>query len=545
MQIDLGRKSRGAFFTPLPIARFIARWAIRSETDRVLEPSCGEAAFLLAAAGELSLLGSRLTEASQLNGVEVHRPSAQAAEKSLTKLGVATDITVGDFFLREPEQLYDAVVGNPPFIRYQEFGGAARARSLEAALAQGVRLSGLASSWAAFTIHASRFVSENGRLGLVLPAELLTVGYAAEVRRFLLRRFAKVRLVLFEQRVFPEVLEDTVLLLAEGTGKASHFEVYQAKTAEDLSNLEINGWMDHRPDASDRWTPALLDVATYSTFLDAADGANIAHLSDWGSAYLGAVTGNNSFFCLNDELVTRFRLGKCDIRPILPPGGRYLKGLTFSPAAWDAHRKENKRVFLFRPGERPSAAAADYIAWGEAQGVDKAYKCKMRAPWWRVPITSCPDFVITYMNDERVRFVQNASGADILNSVYGFRLGQSFENGASARHLPMSLLNSLTLLSAELSGRVHGGGMLKHEPRDFDKLLVPSRECLTNAREKLEAIEPQIGSLLRKSAVSEAVRLVDDALLIETAGLAPSTIGVVRDARERLFQRRRQLGAKK
>lgn len=544
MQIDLGKKSRGAFFTPPPIARFIARWAIRSGADRILEPSCGEAAFLLAAAGELSLLGSRLTDAGQLNGVEVHSLSAQAAEESLAKLGVATDIAVGDFFLREPEKLYDAVVGNPPFIRYQEFAGVARARSLEAALAQGVRLSGLASSWAAFTIHASRFVSENGRLGLVLPAELLTVGYAAEVRRFLLRRFAKVRLVLFEQRVFPEVLEDTVLLLAEGTGKASHFEVYQAKTAEDLSNLEINGWMDHRPDSSDRWTPALLDVATYGAFLDATDSANVGHLSDWGSAYLGAVTGNNSFFCLNDELVERFQLGKTDIRPILPPGGRYLKGLTFSSTAWNAHRKENKRVFLFRPGERPSSAAADYIAWGEERGVDKAYKCKMRSPWWRVPLTSCPDFVITYMNDERVRFVQNASDADILNSVYGFRLSQSFESEASARHLPMSLLNSLTLLSAELCGRVHGGGMLKHEPRDFDKLVVPSRECLANAREKLTAIEPQIGSLLRKSAVSEAVRLVDDILLVEAAGLAPSIIGVVREARERLFQRRRQLGAK-
>lgn len=543
--MDLGRKSRGAFFTPPPIARFIARWAIRSGADRVLEPSCGEAAFLLAAAGELSLLGSRLTDAGQLNGVEIYRPSAQAAEETLARLGVATDIAVGDFFLREPDQLFDAVVGNPPFIRYQEFAGAARSRSLEAALAQGVRLSGLASSWAAFTIHASRFVSENGRLGLVLPAELLTVGYAAEVRRFLLRRFAKVRLVLFEQRVFPEVLEDTVLLLAEGTGKASHFEVYQAKTAEDLSNLNINGWMDHRPDSSDRWTPALLDVATYGTFLDATDSANIGHLGDWGSAYLGAVTGNNSFFCLNDELVARFQLGRGDIRPILPPGGRYLKGLTFSSTAWDAHRKENKRVFLFRPGESPSAAAANYIAWGEEHGVDKAYKCKVRSPWWRVPVTSRPDFVITYMNDERVRFVHNASGADILNSVYGFRLAQSSENEISARHLPISLLNSLTLLSAELCGRVHGGGMLKHEPRDFDKLVVPSRECLANAQEKLTVIEAQIGSLLRKSAISEAVRLVDDILLVETAGLSQSKIGVVREAREKLFQRRRQLGAKK
>jgi L-serine dehydratase len=48
----------------------------------------------------------------------------------------------------------DAVVGNPPFIRYQDHRGDARKRSAAAALAQGVRLSGLASSWAALLVHA-------------------------------------------------------------------------------------------------------------------------------------------------------------------------------------------------------------------------------------------------------------------------------------------------------------------------------------------------------------------------------------------------------
>src|SRR5690349_21081750 len=43
------RKARGAFFTPEPLARYITDWAVRSTSDRVLEPSCGEAAFLLAA----------------------------------------------------------------------------------------------------------------------------------------------------------------------------------------------------------------------------------------------------------------------------------------------------------------------------------------------------------------------------------------------------------------------------------------------------------------------------------------------------------------
>jgi len=44
------RKARGAFFTPEPLAAFIAGWALRDPDDSVLEPSCGEAVFLRAAA---------------------------------------------------------------------------------------------------------------------------------------------------------------------------------------------------------------------------------------------------------------------------------------------------------------------------------------------------------------------------------------------------------------------------------------------------------------------------------------------------------------
>jgi adenine-specific DNA-methyltransferase len=107
-------------------------------------------------------------------------------------------VKVGDFFTVEPTGSYDAVIGKPPYVRYQNFSGEARACSREAAVRAGVSISGLASSWAAFTVHAALFLTKGGRLGLVLPAELLMVNYAAEVRRFLMQRFARVDLVLFE-----------------------------------------------------------------------------------------------------------------------------------------------------------------------------------------------------------------------------------------------------------------------------------------------------------------------------------------------------------
>lgn len=197
------RKARGAFFTPEEICDFITDWAVRRPQDRVLEPSCGEAAFLLSAGRRLRELGAsgdtsgQLHGFDQLQGVELHRLSVLSAARATATHDLPATVHWGDFFDAAMPGSFDVVVGNPPYVRYQEFTGDARTKGQRAALALGVPISGLASSWAPFLLHATQFLAPGGRLGLVLPAELLSVNYAAPVRAFLMRRFANVRLVLF------------------------------------------------------------------------------------------------------------------------------------------------------------------------------------------------------------------------------------------------------------------------------------------------------------------------------------------------------------
>ena len=157
------RKARGAFFTPRPVARFVAEWAVTSPTDAVLEPSCGEAIFLheVGATGHMG----------QLVGVELHEASARESEHSLRAEGVNATVHAGDFFDHEPDGSYDAVIGNPPYVRYQDFSGEARARSRRAALRAGVSLTGLASSWVSFTVNSALFLpSGRGAAGLSAPS---------------------------------------------------------------------------------------------------------------------------------------------------------------------------------------------------------------------------------------------------------------------------------------------------------------------------------------------------------------------------------------
>jgi hypothetical protein len=534
------RKARGAFFTPPAIAAYLAGWAIRGPGDRVFEPSCGEASFLIAAGERLARLGG--ASPNLLHGVEIDAASARAADLLLGDLGLQARIEVGDFFDRAPAPDFDAVIGNPPYVRYQNFAGAYRAKALQAALSEGVRLTGLSSSWAAFTIHASRFLRPEGRLALVLPGELLTVNYAAQVRRFLLSRFGKVRLVMFETRVFPGVLEEVVLLLAEGQGGAPCFEIFQARGVDDLTAVDTEGWTEHRPAEGQKWTPALIASDAFAVYQAVSASPGFTPLLDWGETYLGAVTGNNDFFALGRAEAAALRLPAADLVAISPPGSRHLHGLAFSRAAWERLADDGARSFLFLPDSaEPSAPARRRIEAGRQRDVHTAYKCRTRTPWWRVPMVAVPDLLLTYMNQDRPRLIANEARVHILNSVYGVTL-RTGRRRVGREVLPIACLNSLTLLGAEMVGRSYGGGMLKLEPKEADQLPVPSLATVEAVAAALRRQRNVIDDAVRGGDLARAVDIVDRIILSLHLGISDIDIAGLRAARDLLFQRRRARG---
>ena len=540
------RKARGAFFTPEPLARYMTDWAIRSTTDQVLEPSCGEAAFLLSAVDRLSALqdleGCDIRP--HLDGVELHPPSARAARELLRAAGVDANVKVGDFFTVDPTGSYTVVVGNPPYVRYQEFTGESRARSREAALRAGVPLSNLASSWAAFTVHAALFLRKGGRLGLVLPAELLTVNYASPVRRFLLERFASVDLVLFEQRVFPEALEEVVLLLAEGfdEGPTDHFRVLQARDADDLAGTPVvRSWKPEDLDA--KWTPSLLSAEAHGAFSTLTHSDHFTSLEQWGDTTLGMVTGNNSYFALSPARVAELGLERSDLVPLSPPGSRHLRGLTLTDGNVCQLGAAGARTWLFRPADEPSKAARKYIAAGEVAGVNAAYKCRIRSDWWRVPLLEPADLLLTYMNADTPRLCTNRARVHHLNSVHGVYLRPEVKRLAMD-YLPLASINSMTLLGAETVGRSYGGGMLKVEPREADRLPMPSSTLVRATRADLAAIRPQMNRLLQAGRLRDAARLMDELLLVGQLGMKRSDVDALQLAHGELTARRLARGGK-
>ncbi len=544
------RKARGAFFTPPELCDYIAQWAIRSGLDRVLEPSCGEAAFLIAAAHRLDAM--RAPKGGQLVGAELHDESAAQARTLVDATGRSAEIRVGDFFDVPSARTFDAVIGNPPYVRYQDFSGDSRLRARAAALAAGVSLTGLASSWAAFTVHAAQFLKPGGRLGLVLPAELLTVNYAADVRRYLMASFGRVRLVLFTERVFPGVQEEVVLLLAEDAlapGGTDHCELQQVRTAADLAPVAgkpraSTGVRWAPKDTQDKWTPALLSRQALKAYTAAEANPHFTTLSTWGDTTLGMVTGNNRYFALSPAKAAELGIPRHELVPLSPPGSRHLRGLTLAPSAWEELGRNGSATWLFRPPallEDCSPAAQAYIAAGEQASVHEAYKCRARKPWWRVPLVPAADLLLTYMNADTPRLTTNRAHAHHLNSVHGVYL-RAGRKALGADMLPLASLNTMTLLGAETVGRAYGGGMLKLEPREADLLPVPAPDVLSACRGELTSLRPQMAVSLRGGRLTEAARMVDNVLLIGALGMSRREVRALEEAHQELTARRAARG---
>jgi adenine-specific DNA methylase len=538
------RKELGAFYTPFGMAEKLVGWALRAPSDRALDPSFGRLAFLQAAYDRLRELGaSPAAAAAQIFGGELDADAHAAAVSDERFQPAEHRLRYGDFLDFEPGRelpMVEAVIGNPPYVRYQGFNGSGT-RGHDLAARAGVRLTRLASSWAPFVVHATAFIRDGGRMAQVLPAEMLHAQYADAVRAFLRRSFASVTLVLFERRVFPGALEEIVLLLADGRdrGPASHEQVIDCLdlAALDVDRLQtiVSGGQDEPEPTSSSLLTQLLPSEVRELYADLTRSAHVRRLGAIASVDIGAVTGANDFFLVRGDdarIPARFlrpavskaahvrgaRLRRKDVRD-LTAAGKAMHLLAVDPM----HRADDL------------AELGQYLEFGRQRGVPQRFKCRVRKPWWAVPLPKhgTPDALMTYCSSEHPRLVLNEAKALHTNTLHGVTM----LNGLHAAQLAAGFVNSLTLLSAELVGRSYGGGVLKLEPTEAEALLVPAipvdvAECL-----------PDIDALLRAGDLCAVLEIVDARVLADgPLGLTTGQIKLLRVAGDKLRRRRRTRG---
>jgi adenine-specific DNA-methyltransferase len=491
-------KARGGFYTPAAVTDFMAAWCIREPGDRALEPSCGDGAFIAASAERYAALGV-IDLADRLYGVELE--DGEAAKSRL--LAPTAKIVTSSFFdvAKEDLPVIDAVIGNPPYIRYHGFTGENRRAGLARAKEQGVVLTQLTSSWAPFVVHAAAFMPETGgRLALVLPAELLHTDYAEPVREFLLRRFSSVVVVAFDRNVFEDAQVDAVLLLASDDDDAG-MRMVRVHGPADLASLNLAPWDgEERRSRGRRWSATLnTDVEAVYAGLRASD--RVRRLSTIASVDIGVVTGASKFFILTDEQVKAAGLPPEALTAIVQRPGD-IPGLTV------ADGETRWLLDLPRTPAPTDPAVLAYIARGEAEGFNQGYKCRNRKPWYSVPVPKVrPGAFLPYMNHHAPRLIVDDSGIWSTNLIHGVAFRDPDTN---IRAISAAMLSATTLLSSEIEGRAYGGGVLKLETKEAERLLVPTFDEAQQGR--LIAAFDALDGLVRAGRLDEASALVDGIL---------------------------------
>ncbi|HEY0557695.1 MAG TPA: N-6 DNA methylase, partial [Thermoanaerobaculia bacterium] len=517
------RKSLGAFYSPRLLVEPMVAWAVTRPDQKVLDPSCGDGIFLETAARRLRDLGAgpgRIP--SLLHAIDLNPEAVRITSDRLgSQLGLSLDnIRVDSFFALAPPgvlfgalEAVDAVIGNPPYIRYQEFAGLARRDALERAAHAGVHLNRLASSWAHFVAHAVAFLRPGGRLALILPAELIHTTYAAPLREHLRLSFEEVHIVSFRQTVFPDVQEEVVLLLAAGKGGGpGRLVLAEVETGSELTDLDAvlaGAEMFSPGETAEKWIPGYATLSGAAPLEHLKARGLLNPLGAIGKANIGFVSGANEYFVLTPEEAADWKLPESSLQTALVRA-RQVPGLQITSSDVAGVRAQGERCLLWRPGARLTQAEKAYIRRGEERGFSERYKCRVRSPWYLVPGVVTPDAFLTYMSDVVPRLCLNRARVVASNTLLTIRLPKV--PAALHRAFVVAFYNSASLLSCERTGRSYGGGVLKLEPREADRILVPAVDLVARHKKPLLKIADEMDKVLRNAregGLDEAIARVD------------------------------------
>lgn len=539
------QKLRGGYYTPKPIADFLAAWAIRSGDDLVLEPSCGDGELAGAAVRRFQAFRKTSTHLGAITAIEIEKSEAQAARRRLADIDGQRIATVvrGDFFehsrkwglgapLFAKYTPFDAVIGNPPFIRYQNFPEDCRNIAIDLMGRVGFTPNRLTNAWVPFLIVAAHLLKEDGRLAMVLPSELLQVSYAAETRQFLSHFFERVTIVTFRDLVFGSIQQDIVLLLGERrTRHEKGIAVVELNDVSELKGLAVDAAahpvaLDH---SSEKWLQYFLDQKEIDLLRLVNSHHDVARLGVLADVDVGLVTGENSFFVLTGEATEQLKLWRSTAK--LVSRSAHVQGLRFASSDWEDCLNRQQRVLLFCPPDadkaRLSAADARYIKSGEDQGLNKGYKCRIRKRWWVVPSQWVPDAFGLRQVHAYPRIVLNHAGAHATDTLHRIR----FKPGVSPARVASAFVNSLTLAASEVTGRGYGGGVLTFEPSEFEALPIP---LVKEAGPNVEDLDRRI----RTKDVYACLEVTDKVLLQDGLGLGRRDVLRLRRSWEKLRNRR-------
>lgn len=525
-------KLRGGFYTPEPLAEFILKWGINGSTNSdILEPSCGDGVFI-------EQLRDLKLKYKSVTAVELDPIEARKVEKiELKNKQVIND----DFhtYCNNTLQRFDLIVGNPPYIRYQFFDRQQQVEAGDIFIKAGLTYSKLTNAWVSFVVGSSLLLKDKGgKIGFVLPAEILQVSFALQLRKFIAQFYNKINIISFEKLVFPDIQQEVVLLLCEKNGSKEHnIEHIELKDASELKTLDTAKLKSPQKKIdfkSNKWTFYFLDQEEIDFLENIATKRNIPTLGKFANVEVGITTGSNDFFTVPLTTVEEYDLH--DYAKPMVGRSVQVNSVIFTEKDWQKNKFSKAKAHLLTFPDKKNLnqknGAVKYIAYGESIGIHKGYKTGIRNDWFVVPSLKVSDALFIRRNNLYPRLIINQAEAyttDTMHRVF-------VKKGTDIKALTASYYNSLSLAFTEVSGRSHGGGVLELMPNEAEKVLIPYHK--DNAK-----LLSQIDKLIRdKTDIEEVLKITNQIILKEHFGLTQKEINLAHSIWKKLSSRRLNRG---
>lgn len=561
----------GSYYTPIELADYVTKWAIKGQNiRRVLEPSCGDGIFLKCIRNrnledrcnitaieidtEASVLaGERITGSTVFNDYEqflVHLESNHNL-KHIAGCSVINDdfYKIYDNGLRQ--EVFDVIVGNPPYIRYQYLTEEQREEQSVILTANGMKSNKLINAWVSFVVACVQMLDVNGKIGLIIPAELMQVAYAEDLRNFLMSKLQKTTIITFRELVFPDVEQEVILLLGEKDLRHNDehkLKILQydniAKLIQD-DNMEAIEFNDVEEDDS-KWTRYFLSASENELISNIRQDNRFIQLSDIADVDIGITTGNNDYFCVNRDKVNEYGLENACI-PLIARSVN-INGIRFTKQDWEENINLGAKTYLIDfpdiPYEEYPEGFVRYIRYGEETNQNSGYKCQIRKRWYRIPSIWVPDAFFLRRNHLYPKFVLNTE----LNAVSTDTMHRiRFSMGVNPKRVLLSYYNSIALAFTEIEGRSYGGGVLEILPGEVEKIILPDLRKVELVDEETvnELVEIIDGYVRNHDDIQGILDEIDRRVLVNILGIDENVILAFRNMWLTLRDRRLNRKSKK
>ncbi|MDP4284678.1 MAG: N-6 DNA methylase [Bacteroidota bacterium] len=232
------QQQHGQHFTQADEADILTAFCICKNTHTVLDSSCGSGTFLLSAFYFLRYFHPGISKKllkTNLTGIDIspyasYLSSLNLFFKNKTEPYIKQAIINKNFLEITTEKnsdknkqlpLFDACLGNPPFIRHEEMADKKEWLKLIKHQYGISYISGQSDLYTYFLIHTSYFLKEGARLGYVISASWLDVQFGSGLQKFLLDHFKIITIIDYQaKRSFETASVNTVLLVIEKCNNA-------------------------------------------------------------------------------------------------------------------------------------------------------------------------------------------------------------------------------------------------------------------------------------------------------------------------------------